>query len=55
MLLGPNSVEEIQILPQGGTNWEKINLTNNPSQVVISITLVLPPDQGTTAGRMGSV
>ena len=39
MLLGSNSVEEIQILPQGGTNWEKINLTNNPSQVVISITL----------------
>ena len=34
-----NSVEEIQILPQGGTNWEKVTEQNNPSQVVISITL----------------
>jgi hypothetical protein len=36
---GSNSVEEIQVL---ATNWDKLNLSNNPSQVVISINFVGP-------------
>ena len=45
---GSNSVEEIQVLAQGGTNWDKLNLSNNPSQVVISITLpvTIPTEEG---------
>ena len=40
---GSNSVEEIQVLAQDGTNWNKLNLSNNPSQVVISLTFAGPP------------
>jgi hypothetical protein len=39
---GSNSVEEIQVLPQVGTNWDLVNLGNNPSQIVISITFAGP-------------
>ena len=42
---GSNSVEEIQVLPQDGTNWDKLTLGNNPSQVVIPINFDAHPPE----------